>query len=248
MVNHIRSNCHGPSLSSSKYVTSITLYKCQVCRELMLCDYYIVVNHLSKKHNLSVVAYKNITKLPNQKDEFSKYQNMLKCAIQDIPAIRPRKACALPANSLSNDETTQNVGNISSFKCLVCQKSTMSHTCLRQHYKTRHHINYNKYNAEQVIEARYHQCHICAKTILCDNIFLTRHLTNSHKTTMREYIKDHVFKNGGAVYPTFKDYQKNNYVFEVMSNSKQTMQTEDQDNGLILPSMLSSESEDSDEE
>ncbi len=54
-----------------------------------------------------------------------------------------------------------------------------------------------------------------------------------------------MLQNGGRTIPTFKDYLRNVEVFDNLANGTEKL-TEPKDNGLILPSMISSESEDSD--
>ncbi len=71
------------------------------------------------------------------------------------------------------------------------------------------------------------------------------HLNGYHQVTMKHYITNYVLQNGDRVFPTYYEYQKNNYVFKITEpiSMKETVQ---EDKGLIEPSMLSSESEDSD--
>ncbi len=68
--------------------------------------------------------------------------------------------------------------------------------------------------------------------------------------TLSQYIREYVFKKGGKVFPTYKEYCNNNQIFEVKTGALQEVSNNidtNNDNGLILPSMLSSESEDSDD-
>ncbi len=52
-------------------------------------------------------------------------------------------------------------------------------------------------------------------------------------------------KKGGRVIPTFKDYLRNGEIFDNLTNGTEKL-AESKDNGLIEPSVLCSESEDSD--
>ncbi len=68
---------------------------------------------------------------------------------------------------------------------------------------------------------------------------------------LAKYLVEYVFKKGYRVYPTLREYSLNYDVFNSLEKPKE-MENQGQendeinDNGLILPSMLSSESEDSD--
>ncbi len=84
--------------------------------------------------------------------------------------------------------------------------------------------------------------------LACDNEFVAWHIKWRHSLTFSKYIKDYLFKNGNTVFPTWKNYKEDNQVFEAFRNGLQEEVKHDEtDNGPILPYMISSESEDSDE-
>ncbi len=82
---------------------------------------------------------------------------------------------------------------------------------------------------------------------MCDMDVIRNHVIDSHKMGLGQYKKDYVMKGGGKVFPTFCDYLKDNDVFESLKMDKARVERNQEDSDKIMPWMLSSESEDSDE-
>ncbi len=102
---------------------------------------------------------------------------------------------------------------------------------------------------ENIEEARYHKCHICDVILLCDNNIISKHVYHTHGIKLSQYNSDFVLKNGSIVFPTYQDYCQNKKVFDLTNSHVEEPTTQpNQDNGLISQDMISSESEDSDEE
>ncbi len=230
------------------HVTKLTLHKCNICHELVICDNDIFKSHL-RKHKLPISKYKRMHQNSSVNDLlFVQYLKELKSAIKHIPIVSFKPTWSL--NGFHEDsQTTGDLGNISFFKCPYCERTDMSYAALFKHCKTKHPSNLCTRFIENGKELRYHKCHICSKGVICDNALISSHLKNVHKTNLSKYISEYVLKNGFKVYPTFKDYQLNSEIFESVNPvDKEVKSHDDDDNGLILPSMLSSESEDSDQE
>ncbi len=130
------------------------------------------------------------------------------------------------------------------FQCPSCVKTSMPYASLVEYCKRRHKFKFH-FNTKNIVEARYHECHICAKIILCDNRVLGSHL-KSHKMKLSQYNSDYVLKNGNIVIPTFKDFQSNPKVFDSIQPNNIINKNHPKNNDLISPDMISSESEDSD--
>ncbi len=248
MTRHVTKNKHGSILSPEKYVTKATVHICQVCKEVVLCDNQLLTAHFSI-HNIRTSQYKK-EKLGQKFDEplfLTQYLYDLKAQIQNIPALNPKSNCVLKAGSLSNDQVTKDVGNLSFFKCLICFKSDMSFNCFVSHYINKHKEKVS-YRIPNVVEARYHKCHVCQKIILCDLAMIRSHIRDNHSLKTIDYFENHVLKNGGRVYHSFKEYLKNNHQIcrTVKNSQKSAMNPKSFDANLIQPSDLSSESEDSD--
>ncbi len=171
----------------------------------------------------------------------------LKVQIKNIPVVQPKFKCTLEANSLPNDQVTRDVGNLCFFKCLRCQKSNMSFRCLSSHYLNKHKENI-QYKIQNVVEARYHKCHVCQKILLCDLEMIRSHVQHRHSLKRHEYFENYVLKKGDRVVHTFKEYLQNDYQIlkTLKSCSTSAKNPKSLDTGLIMPSDLSSESEHSD--
>ncbi len=66
---------------------------------------------------------------------------------------------------------------------------------------------------------------------------------------IQQYARDYVLKLGFRVYPSFREYCNDQNVFKTLKQeNKETKDDNDFDNGLILPSMMSSESEAGDQD
>ncbi len=150
--------------------------------------------------------------------------------------------------SLSCVQSTNDVGNLSFFKCLLCPKTNMSLPALYSHYQ-RGHGEKISCEPQFVVEARYHKCQICSRATLCDNMTISKHLQN-HNIKINECNKNYVLKNGGRVIYNFFEYLRNGHqiVQPEEKGLKKTMMPEITQNNLILPCDISSDSEDSDGE
>ncbi len=243
---HNAKHKHGLGIPAKKLVKKASLYKCKVCNELVLCDRAIIRKHLGS-HKLPLLAYTTQYYAANAQNLLCQYIVQLKAAVTHIPAIRSTPESFLEPNFLPIDQTTGNIGNLCFFKCPVCPKEDMSYSCLVRHYKIKHKSKHNYCFKKNVSLARYHRCQICAEIVLCDYTFIKYHVQRRHQISITEYSKKYILRNGFKIYPTFPVYLKNNQVFSSFNSEKNRIDDKDYtDNGLILPCMLSSESEDSD--
>ncbi len=134
------------------------------------------------------------------------------------------------------------------FQCVLCSKFSLKNW--RHHCKSQHEMKTVPFNLKNVTEARYHRCHICCIIVMCDLEVIRNHVAHMHKVIIGQYKKDFVMKGGWKVFPTFWDYQQDNDVFESLESFKTDKPRVDldlNDSDKIMPWMLSSESEDSDE-
>ncbi len=249
MAKHINTNGHGPSTSPFRHATKVTFHKCHECNNLILCDYILIQKHILK-HKLTMKSYrKNISLLPTNEETYLQYLSKIKPLIKHIPIVSPKKKTLLKPKSLPDKQTTSDMGNITFMKCLKCSKTNMSYSGLIRHCRKKHNINYVSLSMEHVQEARYHKCLICSTILLCDNHFLTRHVDSAHKMKLGDYKDKYVLRNGGRALPTTEQFRHNRQVFDsfkITFAPKSPLFVKDDD--LISPDMLSSESEDSDEE
>ncbi len=159
-----------------------------------------------------------IFQLKNKSLHSINYNLQLKAALKDLPLVSP-KTQIVAANTLPDHNTMKDIGNLCILNCSVCRKVFTSFKCLVNHHKQDHNGKSGPYKTEQVAEARYHKGHICAKSVLCDNAVIVKHLTR-HKLNVSQYKERFVLKNGGRVFPTFLDYCHNNNKFEILTMTK----------------------------
>ncbi len=248
MTKHFRVKMHGSKLSYIKHVTKATLYKCKLCNELILCDYGILYEHLTQNHKMTPTAYRNIANVESE-EIFAEFKSKLRKKVKNIPHLSQRLPFTLESNALPDNKVTNHVGNISFFRCSVCKVTNLSYSNWKLHCHRKHQLKMSCIK-QHIVEARYHKCQICSAVLLCDNEIVKLHLHKKHKIKFSDYCKNYVIKYGGKVFPTFNEYKSNRNLFETFSMDTNLSQTKDRpyDNGLILPSMISSESEASDEE
>ncbi len=246
MKRHILSKEHGPFSAALKCLTKIAFHKCHVCGEIVLCDKFFIICHI-RTHKLTLSVYCRNAKINDFENTKEVYLSKLQAYIEHIPIQKTRDKTVLNAKELPDELSTNHVGSISFFKCHLCHQRGMCFTSLQSHFKNQHGLKFLKYKPHMVWQARYHQCHICAQNVLCDNYFIAYHIKIKHKMKVPQYRQDYVLKKGFMVFPTLADYMRNNEVFE--SLEKDTNQDPcDKDNTHIMPWMLSSKSEESDKE
>ncbi len=249
MTNHIREKTHGPKLPYIKHVTKAVFHKCKQCSELILCDCQILSNHLRLKHKMNITTYKKLASIKND-ELLTEFKLKLRTMVQNIPHHTHILKFTLQPNALPDNQVTKHVGNISIFRCLFCKVSDLSYHSLMKHNRMKHKLQKLPLITRTIEAARSPRCYNCSAILICDNVIGQNSVKNKHKMKFSDYCKNYVSKNGGKVFPTFNEYKANINVFETFStDSKLTdKKTEPDDSDLILPSMISSESEASDEE
>ncbi len=247
MTRHLNCNAHGPILSPPNYATNLVVHKCQLCSELVLCDISIFQKHVERQHKETVPKYKSMINLHCRENCLPQYMSNLRSVIQDIPSFQQCQILHLKPQSLPESKVTKHVGNITFYKCPFCHKADMSYNCLWLHCRKKHNGKQVSKTMELVVEGRFHRCHICAKTILCDNSFVRNHVSRLHNLTFTQYIKKHVLRNGFKAIPTYQEYTSNRNVFDTfLDDTKSQVNEHDSDKDLLIqPCMLSSESEES---
>ncbi len=191
---------HHNNLSGS-FVTSFHSgysYKCTICHTLILCDKMVIKRHLMINHK-EIYMKSTMT-----------YNDYCKTFFKNIPVsskVWPKST--VPVHKIPNKDITKNVGNLCQFKCLECDtRDFSSWTSLQFHYKRVHQKNIG-YSSCYVTTGRYHACLLCPKAVLCDRIFLYRHLyTKGHKMmSLPEYEKI-VRINKGKVLPILEEWKE----------------------------------------
>ncbi len=165
-----------------------------------------------------------------------------------MPSTKARLKVCLSANSVHEKNITKDVGNLTFFNCSLCTKTNISYGCLVKHKMRNHQIKNYTYDKNEVQDAQYHKCLICSRLLLCDNTIVAQHISTYHRTSFLKYKEEYVLKVGGKIFPSLIEYRRNNCVFNIVGDSFSSpdLDREKDENSLIQPSMLSSESEESD--
>ncbi len=204
--NHFKNHSSSLCKPLSEYIVKGFSYQCQKCDKLLLCDKDTI------RHHMHVHARRGHGAKVNNKSidgNTKKTQYLIMCQkyINDSPrSFTVWDKTALPMNQVPIKEITAKIGNLCQFICKKCTdfKIFNSWDCLRHHYEKIHRCRV-QYNHSIVNVARCHACLICPKAILCDRSFIRRHLTFSHKMTLKRY--ETIFhRNGGETLPTFLDW------------------------------------------
>ena len=95
-----------------------------------------------------------------------------------MPAVEPDKHSMSLPSSHPLVKTTDKIANLCKFRCRAissCSFKASSLESLKYHTKMSHEGKRYLYDPSSLIEARYHRCSICSKSILCD-----RHVIRGH--------------------------------------------------------------------
>ncbi len=153
----------------------------------------------------------------NDKDEcnFNNQQDMR----STVPAVIPplEDFVIMPAGSLPGNKTTLLFENLCTFTCPKCFSNFYGYNRFHLHVAqnrccpiTGREIDYYISNPRgkdlrlsHVKRARYHFCHVCGKSVLCDRSIIEGHF-RSHKLTKENYlglVDTNIKKNDGAIFP-----------------------------------------------
>ncbi len=166
------SQTSGMDLNS--FLIQTVLHKCKICSKEIFCDRCEIMQHI-KSHNIkSLREYIEMTGV--------------KCSgtyLESGPKEKIAQFCQTNANS---DNITSNVGNLCIYECDKCDDYTCktwgtmpSHALKMKHGQLMSPTMY-------ITKATFHKCVLCGKIMLCDLLFVARHL-KSHKLNVKEYVQ-----------------------------------------------------------
>ncbi len=137
MKLHKSEKQHGLGLGPLQHAIQVTLFRCQVCGDILFCDKYILKIHL-QKHKMTIAHYNKSYNQVSFYNVKTNYLQKLNHAIRHIPTLQPGHECFLKPNLLLASQTTGDVGNITLFKCQDCKTQLSSYDIFRTHYKRKH--------------------------------------------------------------------------------------------------------------
>ncbi len=182
LIKHFQINtldvCHKKNCLPSKdnITTRVYCHICKICSERILCDSFFIKQHLQAQHKI-------IHKAPKRVPRGIFWETILVGYYAD----------KVVTNLCKGAPVSERFSNMCKFKCVDCKKELSSLKMLRTHLAPQTTSNCNqKFKilnvADWLTGIVSHACKICSTLILCDTIFLARHLKREHKMTSREYI------------------------------------------------------------
>ncbi len=143
----------------AQLITKVVSYTCKICSAKLLCDNYLISRHLKLRHKMLLTQYAK------------------QFGVDDSRTIAD--------GSYSNNV----IGDLCVYQCVDCTKEVKSWDSLKIHQKNSSHalsICRDKTNTKKKV---YHQCRLCNRTLLCENIVLNRHFKAMHGMDISEYCK-----------------------------------------------------------
>ncbi len=175
--------CKEESITHSnpvRFVVEGRYHRCRVCAKRILCDKRFIICHVDSAHFLNREGYASLTGSGEQleasrKEEEALWESEL---FTKVPAVEPDKHSMSLQSSHLPVKTTDEIRNLCKFRCRAissCSFTASSLESLKYHTKMSHKGRRYHYDPSSLVEARYHRCSICSKSILCD-----RHVIGGH--------------------------------------------------------------------
>ncbi len=186
-------------MSVISYLVSGFSYKCTLCSSLMLCDRFVIQNHMTTKHQkkLSFTTFS---------ENRLQYQKLCDDFMKGLPvSAHVHENKIVPVEKVPITEISSTIGNLCTYFCPYCDTNNLSSWVIFKHHVRTVHFKKEAFRPSIVQTARYHSCLICPKAMLNDRGILVFHLMKKHKMSLGKYEK--IFsKHGGKVLPTYKKW------------------------------------------
>ncbi len=155
---------HPTSLVEARY------HKCRLCSKDMLCDKRAIYLHLYTCHQISLKQYKL--------GATGKHRQQSEGAAKAQKIVRYKRLFC--KNSISHEFVSRKAANACTFTCPNCGKKWVSSAAFRNHLSRC--CGKSTVVPQHVTEARYYECSLCSRLMLCDFLTVTRHIQCSHST------------------------------------------------------------------
>ncbi len=151
-TRHLRAASHGDSSKSSLGLRKIVYHKCQVCSKLILCDNYLLDQHICQYHKLSVEKY---------------------CESKGIK-IEGKEYIKLKQSYLNTLTISNVIENLCIFSCSICSQRYGSSASFRRHI-SKHKQKPCKPVEKCMVRSYSYKCDICSRLMLCDRQVICHH-------------------------------------------------------------------------
>ncbi len=107
--------------------------------------------------------------------------------------VQSCKIAKLAEELCKNAPVTEKAASFCRFKCPKCQREFQSWGHIRKHYCAMDQVHPTKISlvnfAQSITKTICHICKICSTPLLCDGIFINRHLRAKHQMRLRKYVR-----------------------------------------------------------
>ncbi len=196
--NILKELCQGaPEVSGE--VTNMCRFRCSQCNKDIKC-WRLVCNHFWAEHRQRI-SYRDVPKYISKKachicricgekllcDSYFLWQHLEKHNIK-ISHYKEKFLFTL-LNRLPNAVYSDNlIGNLCIYQCETCKQTYSSRSLFAKHLRSLSHgsaLNVGINLKKKV----FHQCKLCDKSVLCDNVVVYGHIFNTHGLTPESYCK-----------------------------------------------------------
>ena len=183
------------------------LFKCLLCKSVMLCDNYVILQHAKWKHHLSADEFRAAQAgLRSQEEELGEVAMVLpeqESLSETHEAERPDVATDGDGGEEDEDmvqemefrhggaPVSRALANLCSFKCKFCGDRKNSTLNLRFHLKGQHGVPVvTKDIVRECMEFKtLYQCPLCRVFLLCDKSVISTHAMSKHYLGMKDFRK-----------------------------------------------------------
>ncbi len=193
MRNHGKS-CEEETIVHSNvpnFLVEARYHRCRVCAKRVLCDKRFITCHAHAAHFLNHKGYAQLAGSGESVEASKKEEEAIRISklLDEVPTVEPDKNSMVLPSTLAKDKTTDEVANLCKFRCRAipsCSFTASSLGSLSYHKRMSHDRAILSYDHSSVVEARYHRCRICSKSILCDRRAIRDHVV-SHNVNFKAY-------------------------------------------------------------
>ncbi len=184
----------------AEFIIRVVCHVCKICSELGLCDAFFIMKHVKKKHKMSFKDYVKMFSLDTS----------LETSEKTISNKISEEADKLIETLCQGAPVSDKVTIMCRFKCPDCGKELLSWDNVRRHFASDNANCNRKISilniAEMITRVVCHVCKICSKKVLCDSVFIVRHIRTKHQMLPKEYVE--MFALDTSIEPYVKKNRK----------------------------------------
>ena len=173
ILKHHVKRTHGlPTLSyHPELLVEARYHKCRLCSRDILCDKAVISVHARSSHNITLKQFIS--------------GDYGKCTPPKNIMVYKR---LFPKDMIPRKFLIEKVTNACTYTCPTCGKKSESWSSFSEHLLRC--CGKCKMEPQYVTEARYHECRLCSRVMLCDNRVVRNHILQTHgnSITFKAYL------------------------------------------------------------